>query len=137
MFAGFLLLKWLVLSLKLHLENNFKIIIEIFGYYFTLFYLCNKKLNDKQMAVHKTPKFDNEEQYVFFENFSKKEIFEMLRDAVALMSGEDKCFFNELLIGIRTDGMKGILLDCDHKKIEKTAKDAVEYRKLKQRKNNA
>jgi len=49
MFAGFLLLKWLVLYLKLHLENNFKIIIEIFGYYFTLFYLCNKKLNDKKM----------------------------------------------------------------------------------------
>ena len=81
------------------------------------------------MPLHKTPKFQNKLQAFAYENLSKKDLFELLKDAVLQTShflNEDDCFIEVVMNGrvaLRTSDDDGI-----SKKLAKAEKDAKKYK---------
>jgi hypothetical protein len=79
------------------------------------------------MPLHKTPKFHTKLQAFAYENLSKKDLFELLRDAVLQIShiNEDDCFIEVVMNGsltLRTSDDDGI-----SKKLAKAQNDASKY----------
>ena len=77
------------------------------------------------MPIHKTPILQNKVQAFAYQYLSKKDLFEMLKDAAMQTSPnitDDDCFIQAIINGficLRTSDDEGI-----KKKIEKAKKDA-------------
>ena len=80
------------------------------------------------MALHKTPKFHNKLQAFAYENLSKKDLFELLRDAAMQTTTrveDGDCFIQAMIlkkINLRSSDDEGI-----EKKLRRAQNDASKY----------